>query len=371
MNYIRKKGKEVNNEPLFIFPFNSSMESPQALADEVSDKLDINSPTLLFSFIGDSINEFIQNYTLDADLHPILIEDFIESMITNYTLFENHFCESFYYLDLPYSQNVELKKQIETYKGIPSVVLNKYSILIYTALQMMKTAITLTKTTEADDIRYKLYSTEFDTPTGKMKVFSNNHVNQYDVLRKIGKNGEFMAEFEFPRQICPIVYHPIDNDGDYYDISFALNEDNTKHVKEVIGIAFYSNIEAKNNALMNYDVSRLVIEDTNYNGGIKGYEVVTELYQCPKDDTVAAAEILKLKNRGIYIIIGGCDTEHRNDMRSIVESVDMVFFYTGFNAGSDCSRNMYIIILFLIYYNIIVSIFILLHHKLLFLLFYM
>lgn len=337
----------MNFPPKHVYQFNSSSQSPQSLADEISNDLDIDTSTILYSFIGDSTEDFLKNYTLDSNLHPVIIEDFVNSMISNYTYFDNVFCESFYFLDLDNSNNQALKKQIETYKGIPSVILNKYSVLIYIALQMMKTAITLTKTTEADDLRYRLYITEFDTPLGPMKVFSNNYVSQYNVLRKISKDGEFKSEFTYPRPICPMPYHPIDNDRIYYDISFALNEDHTKHLKEIIGIVYYSNIQDRTNSFINYDVSKIVIEETNYNGGIKGYEIITELYQCPKDDTYAASEILKLKNRGIYIIIGGCDTQHRDDMKSIVESMNMVFFYTGFNAGGDCSRNMYIYYLYI------------------------
>lgn len=343
------------------------MQSAESLGDQISEEIGkIQESTIIFLLLGSETENFLRNYTLQHTFHFIVVEDFERSMVSNYTLFEDLFGSSFYFEDNQNAANTLLKKKIEAYKGLVEKVVNKYSVLIYMSLQMMKLGYASADSFDSDNIRYALYNMEFDSPLGKMKVFENNYVSQYNHLVKIRADGVLLNEFYFPRPIYPMPYHPLDNNGEYYDVSFALNENGTIYKKNYIAIVFFMDIITKKPAFINYDLSRIPIEEINYSGGIKGYEIVSELYQCPANDVEAAATILNLKNRGISIIIGGCDTIHKDYMRNIVESLNMVFFYTGFNAGSDCSKNMYIYTVIIYYLLYIVFIFMILLLRLLF-----
>lgn len=337
-----KAGEYLGFNPKHVYPFNRTVQSIESIAEQVNIDLDIDESTLVFLFVGDDTERFFEVYNLSSSLHLILIEDFTRSMVSNYSLYYNHFISTFYDEDNNNYQNKLLRAKIEKFKGLPSKVLNKYSILIYITLNMMEYAIMNSNIMNSEQLRQLLYLTEFDTPIGSVKLLTNNHLTQYDIIKVIGKDGVMLDEYDFPRPIYPIPFHQLDNNNQYYDMTFNGDDDGILKLKKTVAIIYFQDIKNLNSVFINYMLARIVVEETNNKGGIKGYEIITEIYQCPVDEEESSSKLLSLKKRGIYIIIGGCDPIHRNYMRSDIEELNMVFFYTGFNSGSDCSKNMYI-----------------------------
>lgn len=106
-----------------------------------------------------------------------------------------------------------------------------------------------------------------------------------------------------------------------------------------IGIACLFDL-TDSSGFLDYMLVQEHIETINFNGGIQGTPVYTELYQCPQTIEEAAPLIIKFFNRGFNLIIGGCNPEKRDIIEEVIQSLDALLVYTGFNEGHVCVQEI-------------------------------
>lgn len=234
-----------------------------------------------------------------------------------------------------YFTNSQLYDQLYSIYGSDFVVTSEAESG-YESIYAWKTAVENLFTFEPDVLRYGLYGIEYTTPSGIVRINSDNYFSHrmfiagYDI-----KKGLF-TEFGFDDIIEPEVWNPELNDNKYYICDWNINNEKLLKESKSIGIILQSVTKEmdKQSTVVQLMIT-LGVDNINSLGGISDYLLLPHFQTGNTREEIVSINELFGKKYEISLLIG-CFTVECLEISSSYLNGQYMFYYLGMNNGRYC-----------------------------------